>query len=772
MKKTPLTILYLEDSPPDFELVSETLAKAGFDPKMSRVETEQDFISSLIHQKYQMILADFKLPGYDAFAALGKSAEICPDTPFIVVSGSIGEDTAIELIKQGAVDYVLKDKLDRLPFTLQRALEEASQKKARKKAEEDLAANYALLCIAGETAKFGGWSVDLRNNTGAWSDTVADIHDMPRGYSPSVKEAVDFYAPECRERISAVFMNCAKNGVPYDEEMEILTRTGKRVWVRTNGVAVRDENGKIVKVQGSFQDITEKKKGEARQERLAAAIEQSGEAVIITDPEGKIQYVNPAFEKATGYTREEVLGQNPRILNSGRQDEAFYHGMWSTLLKKETFHGRMVNKRKDGALFTEEAAISPVFDTGGRLINYVAVKRDITAQIQLEEQYAQAQKMESVGRLAGGVAHDFNNMLTIILSYTQMALTEIDPASPAHKDLKQVLNAAGRSAEITRQLLAFARKQTVSPRVLDLNETVEHMLKMLRRLMGEDITLTYMPGSGVWPVMMDPSQIDQILANLCVNARDAIAGVGKVTIRTDHLTLDEADCAGRPGMVPGEFVLLTVSDTGCGMAKEILDHIYEPFFTTKGTGQGTGLGLATVYGIVKQNNGFISAYSEPGQGTAFRIYLPRHAGETHPSHAADETKIPLGRNETILIVEDEAPILKMAQRTLEELNYCALAETNPDRALDLAQNHSGPIHLSVIDVVMPRMNGPELARKLKAIHPDLKILFMSGYTADVIAHRGILEDGVNFISKPFSRRDLAQKIREVLDQGPGPLIVE
>ena len=764
MKKTPLTILYLEDSPLDFELVFEALIKAGFDPKMSRVENEQGFISSLVHQRYDIILADFKLPGYDAFAALRKSTGICPDTPFMVVSGSIGEDTAIELIKQGAVDYVLKDKLDRLPFTLQRALEEAREKKARKKAEEDLAANYALLSIAGETAKFGGWCVDLRNNIGTWSDTVADIHDMPRGYSPLVKDAVNFYAPECREKITKVFMDCARNGIPYDEEMEILTRTGRRVWVRTNGVAVRDENNNIIKVQGSFQDITEKKKGEAQRERLTAAIEQSGEAIIITDPEEIIQYVNPAFEKATGYPREEVLGQSPRILKSGKQDEAFYRGMWSALLKKETFHGRMVNKRKDGTLFTEEAAISPVFDAGGRLINYVAVKRDITRQIQLEEQFAQAQKMESIGRLAGGVAHDFNNMLTIILSYTQMVMAETDPADRIHKDLQQVLNAAGRSAEITRQLLAFARKQTVSPRVLDLNETVEHMLKMLRRLMGEDITLTWMPGSGVWPVMMDPSQIDQILANLCVNARDAVAGVGKVTIRTDRLTLDEADCASRPGLAPGDIVLLTVSDTGCGMGKEILEHIYEPFFTTKDTGQGTGLGLATVYGIVKKNNGFISAYSEPGQGTTFRIYLPRHTGETHPSKAAGETQIPMGRNETILIVEDEAPILKAAKRMLEGLNYVVLAETDPVRALDLAQNYSGPIHLSAIDVVMPGMNGPELAQKLKTLYPDLKIVFMSGYTADIIAHRGILEDGVNFISKPFSRKELASKIREVLDQ--------
>ncbi len=511
-------------------------------------------------------------------------------------------------------------------------------------------------------------------------------------------------------------------------------------------------------------DITERKQADAERERLTTAIEQSGEAVIITSPEGVIQYVNPAFEKATGYTREEVLGQNPRLLKSGKQDAGFYRQLWATLLRGETFHGRIVNKKKDGALFTEDASISPVMDEDGNPIHYVAVKRDVTKDIQLEEQFNQAQKMESVGRLAGGVAHDFNNMLMIILSYTQMAINGTDPSDPIHKDLRQVLKAAERSAEITRQLLAFARKQTISPRVLDLNETVEHMLKMLRRLMGEDIDLIWMPGSGIWPVMIDPSQVDQILANLCVNARDAIAGVGKVTISTDHLTLDREYCAGRQGFVPGDVVMLTVSDTGCGIDKETLKHIYEPFFTTKATGQGTGLGLATVYGIVKQNKGFINVYSEPGQGTAFRIYLPRHTGDADLLIIPDEIEIPTGRNEIILIVEDESPILKAAKKMLKKLNYSVLAETSPDRAMDLAKKQSGDIHLLLTDVVMPEMSGPELAKKLKIMYPDLKILFMSGYTADIISHRGVLENSVNFISKPFTSKELAFKIRDVLDQ--------
>ena len=761
-----LIVLSLEDSFRDFEIIRESLTDAGYDLTMDHAENEAQFISFLQKQKYDMILADFSLPGYDAFAALEKSLEIAPDVPLIVVSGSIGEETAIDLIRQGAVDYVLKDRLERLPFAVKRALEEAKQKEARKQAEQDLADNHTLLCIAGETAKFGGWSVDLQTNICIWSHTVADIHEMPRGYSPLLKEGINFYAPEWRERITAVFTDCAQKGIPYDEEMEILTKTGKQVWVRTNGVAVRNETGRIIKIQGAFQDISERKRADAEREKLISAIEQASDTIMITDTDGIIQYVNPTFETVTGYSRKEILGQNAKILKSDKQDQAFYRHLRATVAEGDTFRGRMVNKRKDGTLFTEDATISPVLGAQGKIVNYVAVKRDVTAHIQLEAQLQQAQKMESVGRLAGGVAHDFNNMLTIILSYTQLAMNELDPAGPIHDDLQQVLKAAQRSADITRQLLAFARKQTISPQVLDFNRTVEYMLKMLRRLMGEDIHLTWQPGSGLWPVKMDPSQMDQILANLCVNARDAIAGVGTLTLETDNVTLDGDYCAAHPGFVPGDFVLLAVSDTGCGMDRQILDHIFEPFFTTKGLGQGTGLGLAMVYGIIKQNDGFINVYSEPGQGTCLRIYLPRHTGEPEQSKLQDETEIPAGHHETVLIIEDDRPILNLAKRMLEGLDYDVLEAETPGEALDLAQTHTGGIDLVLIDVIMPEMTGPDLAKKLKALYPDLKLLFMSGYTADIIAQRGLLAADTNFISKPFSIKELALKVRETLDHDP------
>jgi PAS domain S-box-containing protein len=382
---------------------------------------------------------------------------------------------------------------------------------------------------------------------------------------------------------------------------------------------------------------------------------------------------------------------------------------------------------------------------------------------QLEEQLQQAQKMESVGRLAGGVAHDFNNMLCVIIGYANLALMDLSPLQPLHTPLEEIRKAAERSADLTRQLLAFARKQTVIPQVLDLNKTVAGMLNMLQRIIGEDIHLAWQSGEGEWSVKMDPSQIDQILANLCVNARDAIADIGTITIETGNSIIDEGYCAHNAGFLPGDYVRLVVSDDGCGMDRETLAHIFEPFFTTKGVGEGTGLGLATVYGAVKQNNGFINVYSEPGLGTTFTIYLPRYAGKNLQVRTPLATDpLNCGR-ETILLVEDEAAILDISRMILTRLGYTVLAANSPSEALGLAREHPGALSLLMTDVVMPEMNGKDLAKKLVALHPQLKRLFMSGYPADVIAHHGVLEEGVHFIQKPFSMPDLAAKLREVFD---------
>jgi PAS domain S-box-containing protein len=516
-------------------------------------------------------------------------------------------------------------------------------------------------------------------------------------------------------------------------------------------------------VQTIITDITRRKQDEAERDRLLRAIEQAGEIVIITDPDGTIRYVNPAFESVTGYSRQEAVGCNPRMLKSGVQDQAFYNELWQTISSGRTWRGTMVNNRKDGKNYTEDATITPVADPGGRIVSYVGVNRDITAQRLLEERLRQAQKMETVGQLAGGVAHDFNNMLQVIITYAEMSLGKVDPEQPLHKYLMEIRRAAQRSAEITGQLLAFARKQTVSPKILDLNVAVASAQKMIQRLIGEDIDLASAPGRDLWKVKIDPAQLDQVLANLAVNARDAIGGVGKLSIGTGKVSFDEEYCAANVGFLPGDYLLLAVSDNGSGMDKETLSHLFEPFFTTKAPGKGTGLGLATIYGIIRQNNGFINVYSEQGEGTTFKVYLPRAVGAGADTGIEVEAAAPRGGTETVLVVEDEAAILELARESLVDLGYTVLAAKSPEEAVSWSQERAGPIHLLITDVVMPQMNGRQLAERLTSARPRLKCLYMSGYTADVIAHRGVLDEGVSFISKPFSLGVLAGKVREVLD---------
>lgn len=486
------------------------------------------------------------------------------------------------------------------------------------------------------------------------------------------------------------------------------------------------------------------------------------------DENGKLIRGNPAGVKIWGAEPtvpiEEYGVFKARRLPSGKEiapdDSALAHTIREgvtivdELLEIDSFDG----KKKIILNYT-----APVLDDRGNIQGAIVVNHDITEREQLHAQLQQAQKMESVGRLAGGVAHDSNNMLGVIFGHTEMALEDLDPAAPLHASLQAVQHAAERSAALTRQLLAFARKQTIAPKVIDINDTVEGMLKMLRRLIGEDIDLLWQPGRNLQSVKVDPSQIDQLLANLCVNARDAIAGVGKVTIETDAKTLDEVYCADHLGVLPGEYVLLAVSDDGCGMNKKTLNHIFEPFFTTKGEGKGTGLGLASVFGMVKQNNGFINVYSEPGKGTTFKIYLPVYAVKS-VGVVAKAPDLPAEHgNETILLVEDEPAILHMTTMMLTRLGYTVVAAATPGEAIRLALEYPGRIDLLMTDVVMPEMNGRELAGNLLSQLPGLKHLFMSGYTANVIAHHGVLDEGVHFIQKPFSMKDLGGKLREALE---------
>jgi PAS domain S-box-containing protein len=516
-------------------------------------------------------------------------------------------------------------------------------------------------------------------------------------------------------------------------------------------------------LQGIVRDITERKQGEEERRRLSAAIEQTAESVLITDTKGFLVYVNPAFERVTGYSRAEAIGQTPRILNSGEQDGAFYQKLWDTITAGKVWQGRLVNKKKDGTLYTDEITITPVRDESGAIVNYVSVQRDVTHELELEEQYHQAQKMDAVGKLTGGIAHDFNNLLTAINGFAELMQHRLEPDDPLQNMVGNILHSGQRAADLTGQLLAFSRKQMIKPKILNLNTIVADMDKMLQRIIGEDIELKTIPSPDLWPVKVDPAQIEQIIVNLAVNARDAMPGGGQLTVETENVVLDEARIASHLETQPGEYVQLAVSDTGFGMNQEVQTRIFEPFFTTKETGKGTGLGLATVFGIVKQNSGDIWVYSEEGHGTVFKIFLPR-AEEAIPAPPPYDPIGDLPRGtETILVVEDELAVRELAVQTLQAQGYTVLQAADGQEALDLIPAHNAKIHLVFTDVVMPQMDGKELANRFKGIHPNCKVLFSSGYTDDAIAHHGVLDPDVAFIQKPFSPTALTHKVREVLD---------
>ncbi len=560
-----------------------------------------------------------------------------------------------------------------------------------------------------------------------------------------------------------------KNRDRFEIEFKMKHKDGHWVDILSRAKAIFNEKDEAIRIVGTHVNISERKKYENELKIKDAAIENSLNGFDIVNEEGKLIYVNKAFINMYGYdTAKELIGVSPVNLC---EDPTLPEKVIKILKQKGEYIFEHVAKRKDGSTFELLMYARLAYDENGKEI-YPTTSIDITeqkkaekAKEELEHELVQSQKMESIGRLAGGVAHDYNNALTAIMGFTDLAIMDADPAGSLHNDLNEVLKAARRAKEITRQLLTFARKQTIDPKVLDLNQTVENMIKMLRRLIGEDIDLVWLPGKNLCPVKMDPSQIDQILANLCVNARDAIEGVGKITIETDMVTFDKAYCADHKGFIPGEFVLLAVSDNGCGIDKEVLDKIFEPFFTTKDVDKGTGLGLATVYGIVKQNNGFSNIYSESGVGTSIKIYLPQHEGNAVEIKGESTEEILQGSGETILVVEDDLSILTLAQKILQGLNYTVLIADTPKKAMSLVQENTSKIHLFITDVIMPEMNGRELSEHLQSIYPDLKCVFMSGYTADAIAHHGVLDEGVHFIQKPFSKGDLATIVRKVLDRG-------
>ncbi len=566
--------------------------------------------------------------------------------------------------------------------------------------------------------------------------------------------------------------NTSEHPCPLEE----MKKTGTRVRVeqtnydakgdpRTvviNAYPVLDQEGRLRYMVEYVVDVTGRKNAEQERVRLMTAIEQSAEIILITDADGTIQYANAAVEAATGYSRAEVIGRNLRIFNSDTHTKASYDNMWKTVTNGDKWNGHLINKRKDGTLYEEEASISPVRDESGKIVNYVAVKRDLTQEAILQKQLFQAQKMESIGTLAGGLAHDFNNILTVVLGFCELLLLDRQEGAQDYADLETIARAARNGADLVKRILAFSRQAEPSLRPVDLNHEVLQAWNLLDRTIPKMVAIEPLLADNLMRINADPGQIEQVLLNLAVNARDSMPEGGKIVIKTHNVTLDEEYCATQAEAKPGVYVLLTMSDTGYGMDKYVLEHIFEPFYTTKELGKGTGLGLAMVYGIVKSHGGHVECYSEPGVGTRFKLYFPAIDAEEKAVVASTQVTPALG-TETILLVDDDEQIRELAKRLLSGAGYKVLTAGNGKEALHVYRTRRDEISLVILDLLMPEMGGKQCLEELMQIDPHAKVLIASGYSLDNATAKTLERGARGFVGKPYHVKEFIRTVRQVLD---------
>ena len=1002
-----LRVLHVEDRARDVALLTRHLSRAGYELVSRRVETPEAMGAALETEEWDIVLCDYSMPHFSALGALALLKETGLDIPFIIISGTVGEETAVEAMRAGAHDYLMKDKLARLAPTIERELAEAKNRRARREAEEALRASEAelraifeamsdavlvidaegrflkvpptkppniyrpgvewvgktihdlfpqekadfflaqvrralaerrtlrveyslpiggremwfdvsvspmatrsvmwiarditerkqaeddlrrqkeilqkifdhipvmvsffdadgrLTLVNREWERTVGWTPEevreqnldifaecypdpeerrkvrdfLATPNGHWADFYTKVSDgrmiettwavvrLSDGTSISIgqditerkqaeerlRHQLDFTAAitaSMGEGVYALdedgrltFMNPAAEAALGWTEAELLGRRVHEVihfqhadgvprpahdcpllGVLTSGQTCRGEDdvftrrdgtllpvsftaapiltgGRVIGTVLAFRDITERRRAEEERERLAAIVESSDDAILSKDLDGRVTSWNAGAERMYGYAAAEAVGRHVSfIVPPDRREEL--SGLMEQVARGERVrHLETIRIRKDGRRVEVSLSIAPMKDGGGRVVGASTIARDLTERKRLEEQFRQAQKMEAVGRLAGGVAHDFNNLLTVINGYSDITIGRLSAEDPLRLHVEEVRKAGERAAGLTRQLLAFSRKQVLRPEVIDLNEVVRETEKMLRRLIGEDIVLRVALGPGLGSVKADPGQVEQVLMNLAVNARDAMPRGGRLTIGTENVHLDEEYAARHVSVAPGRYVMLAVSDTGAGMDEETRARIFEPFFTTKEQGKGTGLGLSTVYGIVKQSGGHIWVYSEAGRGTTFKIYLPRVDAGAREHRPAAESAEGLTGTETILLAEDDELVRNMTCIILSDYGYRVLAAENGAAAISIFESTEEPIHLLLTDVVMPGISGRELADRLTRLRPETKVLYMSGYTEDAIVHHGVLEEGVNFLQKPFTPDALARRVREIL----------
>jgi two-component system cell cycle sensor histidine kinase/response regulator CckA len=762
MTATPTArILFVEDVPADAELVTQALRRSGVAATLLRVDTETALIRAIAEFAPDVIFTDHSLPQLHAGDALRIAEQHAPTTPVIIVTGSLNEETAADYIKAGAADYVLKSNLSRLAPAVLRALDLRRAREEQARAQEELQHSEVRYRALIEQAAD---AILITNATGHFIDANRKAYELT-GYTRDELlqlGIVDTYAPD--ERVAATQRLAAlAAGQDVFAERRMWRKDGTAIMVEVSVTRLQDG-----RMQGIVRDITGRKRAEAAlresEVRYHALFEGVNDIVFALGPDGTVTSLNAAFERVTGWPAAEWLGKPFEQLVHPDDLRLLFEFVDSAVRGETQPVSQLRVRTRKGDYRMGEFAATPQFREG-RLVGVLGIARDITDRLSLEQQLRQAQKMEAVGRLAAGVAHDFNNILTAITGYAQLLLEDLGPKDPHRADVDEIRKAADRAAGLTRQLLAFSRQQVLQPTVLDLNTLLSETESMLGRLLGEDILLATRLAPGLGAVKTDRGQLEQVIMNLAVNARDAMPQGGQLTIETANVEMDDIYAREHFPALPGSYVMVAVSDTGTGMSQDTQAHMFEPFFTTKGKGKGTGLGLATVYGIVKQSAGFIWVYTEPGQGTTFKIYLPRVGQVPEPRVSRPSSGAAnMDGTETVLLAEDEAAVRAVARQSLERHGYTVLEAPSGEAALDLAQRYSGRIHLLLTDVVMPGMGGRALALRLAALRPELRTIYMSGYTDEAITRHGVLDPGVAYVQKPFSPDALVRKVREVLDE--------
>jgi len=759
--KEQLRILIVDDSPEDTALLTRWLQQEFSPVVHERVQNARDMRDALARESWQLVISDYFMPHFSGLSALQVLQHSGRDLPLIMISGQGGEDLAVEAMRAGAADFLVKGNLSRLIPAVRRELKEAVERRERRVAEEALRATEARFQSLVEQSLVGIFM--LRQDRFSYvNPKFAQIFGYRQDELIDRKGLLDLVAADDQMGVMLHFLR------PLNQKTQSahLFFRGRRmdqqlIELEAHGTRTRHNGDEAI--IGTLLDITDRKRAEEQLSKLSAAVEQSPVAVVITDAKGNIEYVNPKFTEFTGYGEAEVLGQNPRILKSGEMSDAFYRQMWHTISTGNDWHGEFHNRKKSGELYWESASISAVKNGEGRITHFVGVKEEVTERKREVDRVRQAQKMEAIGQLAGGVAHDFNNLLTIINGYSTLLVKELTAGTLMYREAEQILRAGERAADLTRQLLSFSRRQIVEPRILNINDQVRSVEKMLRRLIGEHIELVTALSDDLGLVKLDPGQVEQVIMNLVVNARDASETGGLITIETGNSELDKAFALSHPGAYPGRYVRLAVKDRGFGMSDEVKRRLFEPFFTTKEMGRGTGLGLATVYGIVKQGGGYIEVISQPEQGATFNIYFPRvfeDPQEVDEGSADDD----LDGDQTILVVEDEPGVLHLVVQTLQQRGFTVLETTDPLQGVTIFEENADDIDLLLTDVVMPFMSGPKLASLLQEKNPQLKVLFMSGHTDDKIGFEKVLEQGAPFLPKPFGSDGLIAKVKQTLGE--------